>query len=293
VSAGVTQNRVVILGDVGGQLGTFRRCLAGIGIDPDAPVVPADMTLIQVGDVTRRVDPADALDSVGCARLSDRLLRENPGRYVQLLGNHDVALLSGAAHPDAWRLDAEAAAIVTAWWDERLCALATVVSDANGRDVLVTHAGLTFDYWDALGRPDSPHTVAATLNAEIGRPDGAGESERPGRLVTGEVRLDACTSWAELTLELLPRWLDADSVPFGQIHGHAGPYRWDQGEWWPEVSDAIRAVTVLDYDVQRSRTTVGVLPDGSAAVFESVDWMLGDTPRDDAWPLLSLAAPAR
>ena len=59
-----------------------------------------------------------------------------------------------------------------------------MVSDADDRDVLITHAGLTAGYWrQVLGAPIDAVRAAEALNVLIGDHDAV--VFRPGQMLTG------------------------------------------------------------------------------------------------------------
>lgn len=275
---------VVFIGDIGGQIDVFRQVLTDLGIDPDRPVIPCGMRIVQVGDIVRGTL---SLPSYNCVLLADRLLSLNPGCYTQLLGNHEVAHLDGAAYPAHWELDPRAGDIVRRWWHSRMVRLAVCVPDVKGRDTLVTHAGLSFGYWEHMGRPRTAVEAMRGLNRHVG--GNLDEFLSPGWLVTGGTNAAADPLWAETNRELLPRWLaNQEPVPFPQIHGHSSPFDWGHGCFWPAATAEIVAATEVNAAERRSRTRVGTLGDGASAVFESVDWILGNRRSSNTWPLLRL-----
>lgn len=276
--------RVVLVGDVGGQIGVFERVLSELGIDPHRPVVPDGTLVIQVGDVVR-ASSSDELDSVLCEALADELLRLNPAGYIQLLGNHDLAAIGGPGRP-GWVRTGFGGEIVRRWWSQREAKLAVALTDERGEQILVTHAGLTLGYWTRLGRPDAAD-AARMLNSLVGA-ELSGVLQ-PGRLVRGPANTGADVVWAEVCLELLEPWIESAEVPFLQIHGHASPWSWELGTWSEDASPRVRAATRVQSPVRRTVTDVGALPTGGRAWFESVDWALGDRRETRTWPLRSLA----
>lgn len=272
---------VAVLGDVGGQTKVYEEALCSIGVDPDKGILPKDLDLIQVGDVVR-MNPSPHLDSRGCMEISDRLLRNNPGRFVQLLGNHDLALLGGA-HDPHWKIEDLPISrfILEQWWSEKLPSLAVSLSSSVGDDddILVTHAGMGYNYWKSVSGADALETAKA-LNARVGT--NVPDWEVPGHLVTGVDNPDADTAWALVGAEFHATWIDRE-MPFNQIHGHACMLHWDTKEFWPGVPDTVKAMTTLNME---DRYTVTYRPDGRWV--RSVDWILQNDPIDFEWPVLIL-----
>jgi hypothetical protein len=143
-------DRVLVLGDIGGQFDVFTRTLRRLGIDPEHPVLPAGMTLIQVGDINR-INPSPALREAECVDLANRLLALNPARYMQLFGNHELGAI-GAGYPVS--VAGHENPTLDSWWWDRRAHLAAGIVTADGTDILVTHAGLTRGQWTDRGRPD-------------------------------------------------------------------------------------------------------------------------------------------
>jgi hypothetical protein len=90
---------VAVIGDIGGQFSVFSQILAEVGMDPRSLLLPAGLGVVQVGDLIRAA--GGDLDNDGCAGLAARVWAANPGRWVQLFGNHDLVPLGGPVRP-AW-----------------------------------------------------------------------------------------------------------------------------------------------------------------------------------------------
>lgn len=275
--------RVAVLGDIGGQIGVFERAMASLEVDASGRL-PADLMVVQVGDLVRV--GGHGLDNASCVAAASRYWAANPGRWVQLLGNHDIALLGGPRRP-SWpgpsTEDAAVAKTLHRWWSERHVLLAIALRTRELGHVLISHAGLTRGRWLRLGGPTDPDTAADLINAEVGRPI---KEVIRGGILTGVTTETADVTWAEVITELYAPWLAADDAPFTQVHGHAAPWNWTTGEWWPDATPAVRAATHVDPAVRRTTTRLGPRQGSPLAV--GVDWMLGDQPVANAWPLLTL-----
>jgi hypothetical protein len=105
--------------------------------------------------------------------------------------------------------------------------LAVALETTELGSVLVTHAGLTRQKWDAVGRPATARETVGVLNAElVGDPDAAFRAgEMVGALTEGPVGV----VWAS-PAELLSSW-DGHELPFSQVYGHASPFHWMRQTW--------------------------------------------------------------
>ena len=282
---GLEQERVVVLGDVGGHPDVLRRSVASVGGDPQTMRLPQGVALVQVGDVVR-CSRAPAIRNDECIELVDRAMSVNGEMWVQLLGNHDLALLGGE-HRRGWAVGGtarpETVATLERWWNEEVAVLATSAVSADLGPVLITHAGLTVERWNMLGRPSSPAEAAEAINVDVGSPVAC--FSRAGDLVGSSDPLVDVT-WAEVNSELLTPWLVRGKSPFAQVHGHASPFNWQAQEFWEDASPDVRSATRVNANQRR---TVTEMPAGST--FVSVDWMLGDVDPGRGWDLLELSRP--
>jgi hypothetical protein len=231
------------------------------------------------------------LDNDGCVQLADTLRRANPGRWIQLFGNHDLAALGGPQRP-AWNrqlhLCEQATATLRGWWTTGQAHLAVAVTSREYGAVLISHVGLTRGRWAILGKPN-PAAAAELLNVDVGRP--IHDVIRGGALTGTDAGPDGANTdivWAEVTTELYQPWLDAGDSPFTQIHGHASPWNWTDDDWWPDASPGVRRATRVDHSVRRTTTVTAHPPGIAARTLICVDWNLGDSPIRRCWPLLTL-----
>ncbi|HEY5786172.1 MAG TPA: metallophosphoesterase [Microlunatus sp.] len=242
-------HRVAVIGDVGGHLAQLRRELVRLGADEETGELPTDLTIVQVGDLVHR-----GPDSAGVVALVDRHLRGRGGQWIQLVGNHEAQYLAAPAFVWPERLDDTSADTVRGWWADGLMQVAVVVPDADDRDVLITHAGLTAGYWrQVLGAPIDAVRAAEALNALIGDHDEV--IFRPGQMLTGRgPDLSAGPLWAAAASELVPSWLGA-GLPFSQLHGHTTLYAWDERRF--TARDEIARRTTLDETARHESTKLG------------------------------------
>ncbi|GAB2476778.1 metallophosphoesterase family protein [Jatrophihabitans fulvus] len=241
--------RVAIIGDLAGQLDELCGELERLGAVDDR--LPDDLTVVQVGDLVHR-GPA----SEGVVALVDRYLRDQPAQWRQLAGNHEAQYLAEPAFDWPEHLDHTAADTLAGWWASGAMRPA-VALEAAGERLLVTHAGLTSDYWrDVLDAQPDVTLVAAALNSFAGTHDavlfaaghmlggGAPRPERAGPL------------WAAAATELLPSWLHTP-LPFSQVHGHSSPVDWRRKQLRADADVA----RVLGVDLEAAHTEVS-LPGG-------------------------------
>jgi hypothetical protein len=213
--------RVAVIGDLAGHLVELRAELLRLGADPRTLRLPENLTVIQVGDLIHR-----GPDSAGVVALVDRYLREQPGQWVQLAGNHEAQYLRTPAFDWPETIADEAISALRSWWSDGRMRIAAVVRTST-EDILVTHAGLTDGFWrQALDAPSIAEQAAAAINSFIGTHEDvlfyAGEM-----LGGGEPNLSAGPVWAATSSELVPSWLRAGSrMPFSQIHGHSMIVDW-------------------------------------------------------------------
>ncbi len=250
--------RVMIIGDVGGHPDQLRYALRRAGV-PDGGPLPADLTVVQVGDLVHR-----GPDSGGVLALVRGYLDAQPERWIQLVGNHESQYLPGGASfwPD--HLAESDAALLRGWWADGRLRLAAAVHGPEG-DLLVSHAGLTVGAWRELGEPEHAPLAARRLN------------ERPQPLVWrgGEPGIDPAAGplWAEAGWELYGAWMrhwsEGGYVPFGQVHGHSSIVGFADHTW--RAPGRVRSRAVVDWDARQVRVRIG------GRVFTGVDPRHGGT----------------
>lgn len=264
--------RIAIVGDIGGQLDLFKEVVEKLGGNPDTGVLPKDLTVIQIGDIVRMNISSD-LDSLGCALYADTLINVNEGRYIQMIGNHETPLLEGVSDPH-WKIHdlPDCREIIEHWHDSGKGHYALALHDnETGRDILLTHAGLTSGYlyhWLESPLDASAAVVAREYNKRAWEL-GVINVENPGGLVTGIQTMDADAQWAKVS-EVHDSWRGLD-MPFDQIHGHSVAFRWDAQTWWPEIQQDVIDTTIVD---ETQRYTLTKRNDGTT--IRSVDWVLGN-----------------
>jgi Calcineurin-like phosphoesterase len=240
---GGRRGRVAVVGDVGGHRRALRAELVRLGADPRTGRLPADLTVVQVGDLVHR-----GPDSEGVIGLVDGYLRHQPDQWVQLVGNHEAQYLRDPTFTWPQRLDAATADFLRRWWaDGRMRVAAAITGD--GEDILVTHAGLTAGFWrEDLSEPGGARAAAAALNALVGVHDDM--LFRPGQMLGGgRPALRAGPIWATARGELVASWLGV-AMPFSQIHGHSSVFDGSPRD------DAVTAITTVDPDAHHETSAL-------------------------------------
>lgn len=227
--------RTFVFGDTGGHQPQLWRSLIDIGVDLELAHIPEDVRIIHLGDLIHKGEHSNSIIPV-----IDKLIRNNPDRWIQILGNHEFQHIEGA--PYFWRCDCaiNTVNIINNWWDEGL-ATATYALDVPKKiqldisnkisqpetQILFSHAGLSHDWWSALNKPDTADLTSARLNqVETHFITAPGEmlgvqGGKPGPV------------WAVGNTEVFNSWISQEDImPFTQIHGHTTSYKWKQGAWW-------------------------------------------------------------
>jgi hypothetical protein len=98
--------------------------------------------------------------------LVERIRVANPGRWLQLVGNHDVAALGGPGFGPFGKVasPADQQRVQRCWADGLIRAAVAVRAPGLGGDALITHAGVTRGFWGDLGRPESAVDAAGMID---------------------------------------------------------------------------------------------------------------------------------
>lgn len=238
--------RVIVIGDVGGFPDQLRAALVAAGARKKDLRLPADLTVIQVGDLVDR-----GPDSPGVLRIVASRLDDQPDQWIQLLGNHESQYLPGGDHFFPERLSKADARLLRDWWDDGRLRVAAAVRTADDDDYLLSHAGLTVACWQELGEPATAAAAARLLD------------ERPEPLLWRGFYTGADGKsgplWAEAGSELYGEWLSFHAtggfVPFGQIHGHSQIVGFRDRGW--RVTGRIRQRATVDWAARHVRVRAG------------------------------------
>lgn len=229
--------RNYVFGDTGGHASQLFASLKNIGVDVTSGYIPDDVRIIHLGDLIHK-----GPDSKLILETVNKLVRRNPTRWVQILGNHEFQHIEGA--PVFWRCDCDIndVDIICTWYEMGLAVPTFAVNsftkislEVSAKPKLVvpesgiffSHAGLSWDWWDALGKPVNPVEASMSLNS------------MPVDLVTVPGQMLGYHGgkpgpvWAVGNSEIFESWTNNNDVmPFIQIHGHTSSYKWSKSEWW-------------------------------------------------------------
>jgi hypothetical protein len=250
--------RLAVIGDVGGHAEPLRRELVRLGARPDGSL-PEDLTVVQVGDLIHRgPDSAQVVDIV------DGYLDTQPTQWIQLIGNHEAQYLQEPVFvwPDA--LSRRHIRIIDRWWQNGSAAVAAAIETTTHESFLVTHAGITAEFWaSVLGGPSTAAEAVHRIN-DLAKAD-ADKVFRAGVMLHGTTVPDAGPLWADTTTELLPGWADRQ-LPFSQIHGHDSITTWRGGDI-TVPRGGIEALVTIDADAKHEAVhlaggrLIGIDPD--------------------------------
>jgi hypothetical protein len=250
---------IFVYGDIGGHFVPFLDSLyADAGVDSGGEI-PEDVVIIQVGDLVHRGPDSDDLVAWVNEVIKKDRKRKGPPRWIQLFGNHEGHHIGGPTFGQTqhgqvmpFGVSTETEKILQRWWTSKLAHMAVAVKRDDGREVLITHAGLMRNTWEVIGSPSSVTVAARELNRQdVERAFASGyllgmtfSLHADGTIMTPGV------AWASASHEVYPSW-ENEPMPFDQIHGHAGVFIWANQKWI--VSPSIQATTTLDRDHRFSR----------------------------------------
>lgn len=253
-----------IFGDTGGHVNQLGAGLEAIGMDRKTFKLPKDTVVIHCGDLIHK-GPA----SQEVLELVDAVMEANPGRWIQLLGNHEFQYLRGA--PTFWPavISVDGQLILQSWLAKGRVRAAYAVSgplklhsleglstavDIGSKSALFTHAGLTKEFWQVhLNSSPSVEAVADAINS-LPIP----VVTTPGEMLSGfhgGYKDPVGPIWASGAGEVWGSWRGPDEMPFVQFHGHTTPYAYGQSKWWPCEKD-FRADSHVSKDGRFTATDV-------------------------------------
>jgi hypothetical protein len=249
--------RIAVIGDVGGHAEPLRNELARLGARPDGSL-PDDLIVVQVGDLIHR-----GPDSAQVIEIVDHYLRTQPSQWIQLIGNHEAHYLRPPVFVWTDALSRKHIRTLNRWWQHGAAVVAAAVEIAH-ESFLITHAGITAEFWaTVLGGPPTVAAAARQVN-ELARA-GAESVFRAGTLLHGTTAPDAGPLWADATTELLPGWADRH-LPFSQIHGHSSITTW-RGGATTVLRAGIEALLAIDAEAKHETVylaggrLIGIDPD--------------------------------
>jgi hypothetical protein len=165
-----------IFGDTGGHAIQLFNALKSLGVDVKNYIIPEDVRIIHLGDLIHKGPSSKLL-----LETVDQLIRNNPGQWVQILGNHEFQHIEGSPYFWNCECDFDDEAIINDWYDEGL-AFATfglekyesiklgpflnlkarVKAPVSG--ILFSHASLSWSWWKKFNSLTSAVELSKELN---------------------------------------------------------------------------------------------------------------------------------
>ena len=237
--------KVAIFGDTGGHYVGLRKALDEL-TEADRVTLKPDIHVVHLGDLVHR-----GPDSDGVIELVGDLMEANPGRWTQIVGNHEAMHLEMGVGR-FFRCNCSNATIETlrAWWrDDRLVPAAAIIDveprfwtagrrpagqESMVNDLLCVHGGLTWSFWSQeLERPETALDAALALRVTADK-----KLAKEG-LMTGDSYGTPGPIWATAAEEVLLSW-KSEPMPFSQAVGHTTPYSHDRQTWRPSITREMR-----------------------------------------------------
>lgn len=239
--------KIFVFGDTGGHSLPLWRALTKLGVDLETGYIPEEIQIIHLGDLIHKGPNTESIVNV-----VDKLIKNNPGRWIQILGNHEFQHIEGS--PYFWRCNCSETTvnIINEWFETGNASASYALTQSHNvlnipalniessSPVLFTHAGLTYDWWKASGSPDISQleSILNTLPVDLITTPGlllGVENSKPGPV------------WAIGNTEVFESWSQQPNVdmPFAQIHGHTSSYSWGRKQWWLDNPE-FRAKTTIN-----------------------------------------------
>lgn len=194
--------RTLILGDIEAQ---YKICRQELDLD----ILPEVDQVISLGNLISCTQAAKDKKELGRNEITLTFWDKIALPKIRLMGSYEIMALN---FPDKWTNNTSNTYLREGWLTDEGTYL-TAYAD-KGR--LLTHAGLTYGEWVAIGRPKTAEEAAAKLNEKYFQTLNQGPCFR----LDGRPNFAANPIWADPVLELYPSWIMApEACPFDQIHG--------------------------------------------------------------------------
>lgn len=277
-----SNTKTAIFGDVGGHWKPFVNGLTSIEVDVKNRVIPAGLTVVQLGDLVHKGPSSNELVILADEMMQANNHDESRGNWVQLMGNHESQYFLGAPRFWAMQCSMHSIATLNQWWRNKDIRLHHVVEQDSGKPFVISHAGISHrlffhaeSIWKSMESEQSPDygLNLATRNLsdfsewiDSLQPERMDIVAQPGAMLTGKISRNAGLVWAESIREVYSTWRGEENVPFHQVHGHSAPFTWSKSKFFPNVPEIYRKEIVLD---KRSRHSYWTNSDGT--MFIGVD----------------------
>lgn len=251
-----------VFGDTGGHGSALLASLEEIGFNRNTLELPEGVRVIHLGDLIHKGPDSNAL-----LPLVDAIIDVNPGRWVQLLGNHEFQHIKGS--PSFWRCDCDSDSkfIINNWWESKkafaafaLNSFSSLQPEVSARpsiiipqtSILFTHSGITRPFWKEMGASVEASVIADAINASPVK-----VVSRPGEMLFNPhaPNHNPGPVWALSSGEVFASWTDT-VMPFIQVHGHTTAYGWMYKRWFPGTSKWFKDSTKLNPENRVSITEV-------------------------------------
>lgn len=268
--------RYAILSDTGGHHKQLVASLQELGVDLKTHKIPADLTIIHLGDLVHKGPHSDIIVS-----MVDALIRKNRGRWVQLFGNHELHYFPDA--PSFWNEEISEASqnILMHWHREGLIqwsySLPAGVTGTNNNSVkawleeypnapiLLSHSGVSYEFLNTHNILRDPSGGGVEVMCEEINVLPFRLNAQAGLMLYGETinpLLPAGPAWAEPIVELWyswARWAYDPRWNFLQVHGHTNFFNPYRGDFFPNAPELVQSTTLVDVDLSQALTLVGSL----------------------------------
>lgn len=239
------------------------RALREIGMDRETYKLPDDVAIIHCGDLIHKGPFSDNI-----IEMVDNIMTANPGRWIQLLGNHEMQYFQGA--PFFWgeTISKDSQLTLAKWAQEHKVHIAYGIPTFKAieniersakpkipvpnKPILFTHAGLSYGFWKEFGfETDVVKLAEAINNAPIK------VVSRPGLMLgaTKFIKGSPAPTWAHVVEEVWDTWRSHE-LPFILVHGHTNAYNFEFNRWWPSPKE-FRETTKMNPDTRSATTQVG------------------------------------
>lgn len=248
-------------GDTGGHLNVLKNGLKNINVDVENYNIPEGITIIHLGDLIHK-----GKSSLSALTFVERMIAHNPGRWIQLIGNHELQHLEEANLFWRCKCPPEVKETITRMISEGTMLTAYALKDVEpakmeisarfrmkpeNKDWLFVHGGLTSGWWDLVHKSEPDVTLVA---------DGINALSTRHKDVAGErMGLTGIPSpvWASAPTEVFTSW-EGVSMPFNQMVGHTYPFDWESECWYGNratVKEYIKS-TVLNPNLRVALTLI-------------------------------------